>query len=44
MDLDPELLPPLAAAYLLRQLEFDCLRRGTQPAAYTLRQLAVLGL
>lgn len=42
MDLDPELLAPLAAAYLLRQLEFDCLRGGTQQSAYTLRQLAAV--
>ncbi len=44
MDLDPELFAPLAAAYLLRQLEFDCTRQGSRPAGYTLRQLeAVVG-
>jgi hypothetical protein len=44
MDLDPELLPRLAAAYLLHQLESDFLRRGSHHTAYTLRQLTLLGL
>jgi hypothetical protein len=39
MDLDPELLPRLAIAYLLDQLESHCQRRGGQHIAYTLRQL-----
>lgn len=42
MDLDPRLLPPLAVAYLLHQLETHCKHRGAQLTAYTLRQLAVL--
>jgi aminoglycoside phosphotransferase (APT) family kinase protein len=44
MDLDPELLPRLAIAYLLDQLESHCRQRGSQLTAYTLRQLeAVAG-
>jgi len=44
MDLDPELLPRLAIAYLLDQLESHCRQRGGQHIAYTLRQLeAVVG-
>ena len=44
MDLDPELLPRLALAYLLDQLESHCRQRGGQHIAYTLRQLeAVAG-
>jgi hypothetical protein len=40
MDIDAELLPRLAIAYLLDQLEFNCRQRGAQFIAYTLRQLA----
>jgi hypothetical protein len=44
MDLEPELLPRLAIAYLLDQLESHCRQRGSQLTAYTLRQLeAVAG-
>jgi hypothetical protein len=39
MDLDPELLPRLALAYLLDQLESHCRQRGATHTAYTLRQL-----
>jgi hypothetical protein len=39
MDLDPELLPRLAIAYLLDQLESHCRQRGARLTAYTLRQL-----
>lgn len=42
MDLDVELLPRLAVAYLLAQLEFCCRRRGCQHASYALRQLAAV--
>ena len=42
MDLDAELLPPLAIAYLLDQLESHCRQRGAQFTAYTLRQLAAV--
>jgi aminoglycoside phosphotransferase (APT) family kinase protein len=40
MDLDLELLPRLAIAYLLDQLESHCKHRGYQHTAYTLHQLA----
>jgi hypothetical protein len=40
MDLDIELLPRLAIAYLLDQLESHCKHRGYQHTAYTLHQLA----
>ena len=44
MDLDAELLPRLAIAYLLDQLESHCRQRGARLTAYTLRQLeAVTG-
>jgi hypothetical protein len=39
MDLDIKLLPRLAIAYLLDQLESHCKHRGYQHTAYTLRQL-----
>jgi hypothetical protein len=42
MDLDAELLPRLAIAYLLDQLESHCRHRGAQLTAYTLRQLEVV--
>jgi hypothetical protein len=42
MDLDAELAPRLAIAYLLNQLEPDLNHRGMEDAAYTLRQLAEL--
>jgi hypothetical protein len=42
MDLDAELLPRLAIAYLLDQLESHCKQRGYQHTAYTLRQLAAV--
>ena len=42
MDLDGELLPRLAIAYLLHQLEADLNQRGIKDAGYTLRQLAEL--
>lgn len=41
MDLDADLLPLLAIAYLLDQLESGCRHRGSRHTAYTLRQLAV---
>jgi hypothetical protein len=40
MDLNAELLPQLAAAFLLDQLESQCKQRGSQYTTYTLRQLA----
>lgn len=42
MDLDPRLLPPLAVAYLLHQLETHCRHRGSQLTGYTLRQLTAV--
>jgi hypothetical protein len=42
MDLDAELAPRLAIAYLLNRLEADLNQRGIEDAAYTLRQLAEL--
>jgi hypothetical protein len=42
MDLDIELLPRLAIAYLLDQLESHCKHRGYQHTAYTLHQLATV--
>jgi hypothetical protein len=42
MDLDAELLPRLAVAFLLDQLESHCKQRGSQYTAYTLRQLAAV--
>ncbi len=40
MDLDAQLLPRLAIAYLLDQLESHCNHRGSELIGYTLRQLA----
>jgi hypothetical protein len=40
MNLNVELLPQLAIAYLLDQLESHCRGRGSAHMAYTLRQLA----
>ena len=40
IDLNAELLPRLAVAFLLDQLESHCNQRGSQYTAYTLRQLA----
>ena len=42
LDLDAELLPLLAIAYLLDQLESHCRLRGAQFTAYTLRQLETI--
>ncbi|MGC9157430.1 MAG: hypothetical protein ACP5FH_00465 [Terracidiphilus sp.] len=42
LDLDPKLLPRLAIAYLLDQLETDCDHRDAGNAAFTLRQLAAV--
>ncbi len=42
MDLDGELLPRLAIAYLLDQLEADCDHRGAGNAVCALRQLAAV--
>jgi hypothetical protein len=42
MDLDAELLPRLAIAFLLDQIEAHCRGLGSQYIAYTLRQLAVV--
>jgi hypothetical protein len=42
MDLDIELLPRLAIAYLLDQLDSHCRHRGYQHTAYTLHQLAAV--
>jgi hypothetical protein len=42
MDLDAELLPRLAIAYLLHQLESDCKYRGCEQSGYILRQLAAV--
>jgi hypothetical protein len=42
MDLDAELLPRLAIAYLLHQLEVGCKHHASENAVYALRQLAVL--
>jgi hypothetical protein len=45
MDLDAELLPRLAIAYLLDQLESGCKYQGCEQTDYILRQLdAVVGL
>jgi hypothetical protein len=43
MDLDTELLPRLAIAYLLDQLESECKYRGCEQTGYILRQLAACG-
>jgi hypothetical protein len=40
IDLNAELLPQLAVAFLLDQLESHCKQRGSQYIAYALRQLA----
>jgi hypothetical protein len=40
LDINAELLPQLAIAFLLDQLESHCKQRGSQYTAYTLRQLA----
>jgi hypothetical protein len=42
MDLDLELLPRLAIAYLLDQLDSHFRQRGYQHIAYTLHQLATV--
>ena len=42
MDIDAALLPRLAIAYLLDQLESHCRQRGAQFITYTLRQLAAV--
>lgn len=42
MDLDPQLLPRLAVAYLLDQLESHCNLRGSEHTPYTLRQLKMI--
>jgi hypothetical protein len=42
MDLDAELLPQLAVAYLLDRLESHCRQRNDQLTAYTLRELAAV--
>jgi hypothetical protein len=43
MDLNVELLPQLAVAYLLHQLESDCEYRGCRQTGYILRQLVACG-
>jgi hypothetical protein len=42
MDIDAELLPRLAIAYLLDQLDSHCHGRGSEIMPYTLRQLAIV--
>jgi aminoglycoside phosphotransferase (APT) family kinase protein len=42
MDLDAELLPRLAIAYLLHQMESDCKYRGCEQTGYILRQLGAV--
>lgn len=42
MEIDSDLLPRLAIAYLLVQLESNCKHQGPQHIPYTLRQLAAV--
>jgi hypothetical protein len=42
LDLDADLLPRLAIAYLLKQLDSHCRKPGSGFTAYTLRQLTTI--